>query len=577
MQDVYFLQNASLSAEFASSDLSRLSITTSEGKKCTFKIEDVKEFRDIEAALTTIVHNVNGSKPVFGMHLSELLLIEKSKIPEVLVRIAEVILPSIETKGLFRVSGHAEVISDLLVKFNTHQWKPEDADGVSVHNYCSVFKTFFSMLPEPLLTFKGYDKAAAFLNESSEVSEDEVKSFTRSLIKSLPESNRNVAEFLFDFLAKVSLKSDKNMMTVTNLGIVFTPPLLRPRSESIEDAMLSVKMAELVSTIIEERAVRLNEEKQEKSSSTGKTKDKRSKRKGHKKLSRTLRINKLVAKRAAALDDGTADGASVPAGSVDIAPPAEAPPAERIGRDTAPTRHSAAGKSGSSGRRHTSTAHSLHSSSSGERDGAAHESSESSTSSECSRAKKGELRRSSVSQRARKQSPVLPEGGAARGNDIAPPPMPPLPPPHAELKKSSSIGNVTQLQPAARCSCKSSLALAPPPLAPGSGGTKRGSGDGAKHLRASSHAHRKMSVPTLPPPQEGKAAPGDIPPPASDSPSGRQHAEPGVPPGAPPISHAPTAPQVGPTSLQQQRNSPLPPPHPEAPSQKNFIPPPGAQ
>lgn len=87
----------------------------------------------------------------------------------------------------------------------------------------SLFKLFFSVLPEPLFTFELYPR---FVELQTKGDTDGVFDLVDS---QLPPSNASVLQFLLSFLARVAKHEDVNKMGPANLAIVFSPILLRPR------------------------------------------------------------------------------------------------------------------------------------------------------------------------------------------------------------------------------------------------------------------------------------------------------------------------------------------------------------
>lgn len=55
--------------------------------------------------------------------------------------------------------------------------------------------------------------------------------------------------FVYFFFFSVAKKSDKNLMTVSNLGVCFGPTLLRPEEESVA-AIMDIKFCNIVVEIL---------------------------------------------------------------------------------------------------------------------------------------------------------------------------------------------------------------------------------------------------------------------------------------------------------------------------------------
>uniref|UniRef100_A0A7N8Y471 Rho GTPase activating protein 42a n=1 Tax=Mastacembelus armatus TaxID=205130 RepID=A0A7N8Y471_9TELE len=70
-----------------------------------------------------------------------------------------------------------------------------------------------------------------------------------ALVHKLPEKNRAMLDLLTNHLHRVSSHSDKNLMTVSNLGMIFGPTLMRSQEETVA-AMMNIKFQNIVVEII---------------------------------------------------------------------------------------------------------------------------------------------------------------------------------------------------------------------------------------------------------------------------------------------------------------------------------------
>jgi len=71
------------------------------------------------------------------------------------------------------------------------------------------------------------------------------------LTSQLPEPSKRMLELLLRHLERVAAKSDKNMMSVSNLGVCFGPTLLRAEEETVA-AIMDIKFANVVVEILVE-------------------------------------------------------------------------------------------------------------------------------------------------------------------------------------------------------------------------------------------------------------------------------------------------------------------------------------
>lgn len=69
------------------------------------------------------------------------------------------------------------------------------------------------------------------------------------LVQQLPSPNQRMLEILLSHLANVVDKSDKNLMTVSNLGVCFGPTLFRAEEETVA-AIMDIKFTNVVVEIM---------------------------------------------------------------------------------------------------------------------------------------------------------------------------------------------------------------------------------------------------------------------------------------------------------------------------------------
>uniref|UniRef100_A0AAX7TDL4 Rho GTPase activating protein 42b n=1 Tax=Astatotilapia calliptera TaxID=8154 RepID=A0AAX7TDL4_ASTCA len=121
-----------------------------------------------------------------------------------------------------------------------------EADAWDTKTITSGLKDYFRCLAEPLLTYrlhKDFIRAARY---------DELNHRVRAihaLVHKLPEKNRTMLDLLTNHLLKVSSHSNENMMTVSNLGMIFGPTLMRSQEETVA-AMMNIKFQNIVVEII---------------------------------------------------------------------------------------------------------------------------------------------------------------------------------------------------------------------------------------------------------------------------------------------------------------------------------------
>uniref|UniRef100_A0A665UFR3 Rho GTPase-activating protein 42-like n=1 Tax=Echeneis naucrates TaxID=173247 RepID=A0A665UFR3_ECHNA len=121
-----------------------------------------------------------------------------------------------------------------------------DADAWDNKTITSGLKNYFRCLAEPLLTYrlhKEFIRAAKYDDQKYRVRA------IHALVHKLPEKNRAMLDLLTNHLLKVSSHSDQNLMTVSNLGMIFGPTLMRSQEETVA-AMMNIKFQNIVVEII---------------------------------------------------------------------------------------------------------------------------------------------------------------------------------------------------------------------------------------------------------------------------------------------------------------------------------------
>ncbi|XP_067365050.1 rho GTPase-activating protein 23-like isoform X4 [Channa argus] len=139
----------------------------------------------------------------------------------------------LEYTGIYRVPGNNAMVSNLQEHLNkgmdihTAEERWQDLNVI-----CSLLKSFFRKLPEPLFTD---DKYNDFIDANRiEDAEDRLKTM-KKLIQDLPDHYYHTLKFLVAHLKKVADHSVKNKMEPRNLALVFGPTLVRTSADNMTD------------------------------------------------------------------------------------------------------------------------------------------------------------------------------------------------------------------------------------------------------------------------------------------------------------------------------------------------------
>ncbi|CAL8392345.1 unnamed protein product [Gadus morhua 'NCC'] len=147
-------------------------------------------------------------------------------VPCFLVEACSILRERAGTVGLFRKPGSHTRIKALKAKLNRGEGCLSTALPYDV---AGLVKAFCRELPQPLFPF---ELQKALLRAQALPSPPERTSALQLLSCLLPARNASLLHFLFTFLHQVSQRCAENLMTSSNLAMVFTPCLLFPSDAS---------------------------------------------------------------------------------------------------------------------------------------------------------------------------------------------------------------------------------------------------------------------------------------------------------------------------------------------------------
>lgn len=180
-------------------------------------------------------HRNGHVRPVFGMQLQE--AVEYYSPVDVNVYLPAVVYRCIEflrvknasnEEGLFRLSGSNIVIRLLKDRFNTEgdiDLLAEEEEDYDVHAVASLFKTYLRELPATILTRELH---LDFLKVLELDQKPQKIAAYNGLVHQLPPANFHLLRALSQYLLEVVQNSERNKMSVKNVGIVFSPTLNIP-------------------------------------------------------------------------------------------------------------------------------------------------------------------------------------------------------------------------------------------------------------------------------------------------------------------------------------------------------------
>ncbi|KAI2651366.1 Rho GTPase-activating protein 42 [Labeo rohita] len=154
----------------------------------------------------------------------------------------------INTMGLYRIGGVNSKVQRLMTSVFAAKAPADmdlDPDTWDNKTITSGLKNYLRCLAEPLMTYrlhKDFIMASLMIRTTGSVL------FTPSSTSS-PDKNKEMLGILIKHLHVVSTHSQKNLMTVSNLGVIFGPTLMRSQEETVA-AMMNIKFQNIVVEIL---------------------------------------------------------------------------------------------------------------------------------------------------------------------------------------------------------------------------------------------------------------------------------------------------------------------------------------
>eukprot|EP01102_Stenamoeba_stenopodia_P012883 TRINITY_DN4104_c0_g1_i2.p1 TRINITY_DN4104_c0_g1~~TRINITY_DN4104_c0_g1_i2.p1 ORF type:complete len:763 (+),score=191.26 TRINITY_DN4104_c0_g1_i2:284-2572(+) len=201
--------------------------------------QQVKDYRTMAASLREDYTSMVSKRPVvvvqrtkeqktgvFGVTLAEVFSRENSfhiGLPSFLKPIFSYIFNNcLRLEGIFRLSPNKEELKAFKVSINQGNM-PDYGTVNDPHVVSGLLGLWLREMPEPLCTFEYYDR---FISLRTITDEKALAAGLKSVVNSLPPSNKTVLQHLMHLLANVAIYAGVNKMTPSNLAIVFGPTIL---------------------------------------------------------------------------------------------------------------------------------------------------------------------------------------------------------------------------------------------------------------------------------------------------------------------------------------------------------------
>uniref|UniRef100_A0A8C6T1L1 Oligophrenin 1 n=1 Tax=Neogobius melanostomus TaxID=47308 RepID=A0A8C6T1L1_9GOBI len=204
------------------------------------------------------IEAMDGKEPMWTTHFATPTSLELNEIGFKFVRrcINYIETKAITQEGVYRTVGSNIQVQKLLNSF----FGPINPGDVDLQNIdwdektiTSALKCYLRSLSEPIMTHslhRNLISAAKSDNLDSRLSE------IHTLVYKLPEKNREMLEMLIKHLVNVCSHSEDNLMTPSNMAVIFGPTLLRAQEETVA-AMLDIKFQNIVVEILIEESKKI--------------------------------------------------------------------------------------------------------------------------------------------------------------------------------------------------------------------------------------------------------------------------------------------------------------------------------
>ncbi|KAG8904479.1 hypothetical protein FRB99_001691 [Tulasnella sp. 403] len=177
---------------------------------------------------------------MFGRDLVDQVRADARGTDRVIPVIVEKCIEAVEAlamdyEGIYRKTGgssQTKAITQLFERGNYDAFDLKDTNAFNdICSVTSVLKTYFRMLPNPLLTYALHD---AFVDAACIKEPRDKHVALLGLVSQLPREHYHTLRYLILHLYRVLARSNENLMSARNLGVVFGPTLMRPSDNSKE-------------------------------------------------------------------------------------------------------------------------------------------------------------------------------------------------------------------------------------------------------------------------------------------------------------------------------------------------------
>uniref|UniRef100_A0A673V9J1 Oligophrenin 1 n=1 Tax=Suricata suricatta TaxID=37032 RepID=A0A673V9J1_SURSU len=201
---------------------------------------------------------MDGKEPIYHSPITKQEEMELNEVGFKFVRkcINVIETKGIKTEGLYRTVGSNIQVQKLLNAFFDPKC-PGDVDfhysDWDIKTITSSLKFYLRNLSEPVMTYRLHKELVSAAKSDNL---DYRLGAIHSLVYKLPEKNREMLELIIRHLVNVCEHSKENLMTPSNMGVIFGPTLMRAQEDTVA-AMMNIKFQNIVVEILIEHFVKI--------------------------------------------------------------------------------------------------------------------------------------------------------------------------------------------------------------------------------------------------------------------------------------------------------------------------------
>ncbi|XP_077002818.1 oligophrenin-1 isoform X2 [Tamandua tetradactyla] len=194
---------------------------------------------------------MDGKEPIYHSPITKQEEMELNEVGFKFVRKCINVIESkgIKTEGLYRTVGSNIQVQKLLNAFFDPKC-PGDVDFQNsdwdIKTITSSLKFYLRNLSEPVMTYRLHKE---LISAAKSDNLDYRLGAIHSLVYKLPEKNREMLELLIRHLVNVCEHSKENLMSPSNMGVIFGPTLMRAQEDTVA-AMMNIKFQNIVVEIL---------------------------------------------------------------------------------------------------------------------------------------------------------------------------------------------------------------------------------------------------------------------------------------------------------------------------------------